>query len=120
MVRTKERRPSTTPLAFRVPVLQLVEIDQEMERDHRKERSSFVEPIWGWAWQVYKSVGSIRALIDGTTVLKISPRISRETQEQLYTALEMIFEHAPTAVVDEIGELLTARAGKYGEVRQKK
>lgn len=44
-----------------------------------------------------------------------SRRISEETQEQLFIALATILERAPSAVVEEISELLTARAGKYGD-----
>jgi hypothetical protein len=98
---------------------QLDDIDREVARDHRKERVALVEPIWNWAWQVYKRVGSVRGLLEGTTVRRLTDRLDRETQEQLYTALETILERAPEAVVDEIGEILTQRAGKYGEAKRR-
>ena len=48
---------------------------------------------------------------------KRSMRIAEETRAVLATALETILERAPSAVIEEISQLLTDRAGKYGEER---
>jgi hypothetical protein len=115
--RTKARVQTTLPLSFRVAPDQVEEIDREVARDHRKDRVSLLEPIWNWAWQVYKRVGSVRVLLEGTTVRRLTDRVDHETQERLYSALETIFDRAPTGVVDEVSRLLSNRAGKYGEPR---
>jgi len=44
-------------------------------------------------------------------------RVAEETRLQLITALETILERAPSAVIEEISQILTDRAGKYGEPR---
>jgi transcriptional regulator with XRE-family HTH domain len=46
---------------------------------------------------------------------KKSKRWSEETQEAAYSALELIFERAPSTVIEQTLEFLVARAGKYGE-----
>lgn len=113
----RSRTEKTLPLSFRVPTGQIEEIDVEVRRDQRKDRVSLLEPIWNWAWQVYKRVGSVRSLIEETAVRGLSKRVDRETQEQLFIALETIFECAPNAVIEQVGRLLTSRAAKYGEHR---
>lgn len=45
-------------------------------------------------------------------------RISEETRLQLITALDTILERAPSAVIEEISQILTERAGKYGDPRR--
>jgi hypothetical protein len=35
-------------------------------------------------------------------------------QDELYTALAMILERAPSAVIEDVARTLTQRAGKYG------
>lgn len=44
-------------------------------------------------------------------------RVSEETRLQLITALDTILDRAPSAVIEEISQILTERAGKYGEPR---
>jgi len=104
-------------LSFRVPAEQLLEIDEEISKDHRKSRSDLVEPIWDWAWKEYKKAGSLHALLGGTGRRAYTKRVSEQTQEQLYIALETILERAPSAVIEDVARILTARAGKYGDVR---
>ncbi len=109
-----------TTLSFRVPAQQLGEIDEEIRKDHRKSRSDLVEPVWDWAWKEYKKAGSLRALLGASRPKAYTARVSEETQEQLYTALQTILERAPSAVIEDIARMLTARAGKYGEPRNRK
>ena len=104
-------------LSFRVPAEQLSEIDEEISKDHRKSRSDLVEPVWDWAWNEYKKAGSLHALLGGTARRAYTKRVSEQTQEQLYIALETILERAPSAVIEDVARILTARAGKYGDVR---
>jgi transcriptional regulator with XRE-family HTH domain len=44
-------------------------------------------------------------------------RVAEETRLQLIIALETILERAPSAVIEEVSQILTDRAGKYGEPR---
>jgi len=107
-------------LSFRVPAEQLAEIDEEILKDHRKSRSDLVEPIWDWAWKEYKKAGLLRALLGGSVTRTYSKRVSEQTQEQLYIALQTILERAPSAVIEDVARMLTARAGKYGEPKSRK
>lgn len=47
--------------------------------------------------------------------LSLTQRISRETQEQLLTAVEIILRDAPSAQVEAVVGYLTRIAGKYGK-----
>ncbi len=113
----KEISVVKTTLSFRVPAEQLSEIDEEILKDHRKSRSDLVEPIWDWAWKEYRKAGSLHALLGGSPRRAYTKRVSEQTQEQLYIALETILERAPSAVIEDVARILTARAGKYGDVR---
>ena len=44
-----------------------------------------------------------------------SRRVSVETQEAAFSALELILERAPSAVIQQAVDFLVSRAGKYGE-----
>jgi transcriptional regulator with XRE-family HTH domain len=46
---------------------------------------------------------------------KRSKRWGEEAQEAAFSALELIFERAPSAVIEQTLEFLINRAGKYGE-----
>lgn len=116
----KESSTVKATLSFRVPSEQLAEIDEEILKDHRKSRSDLVEPIWEWAWAEYKNAGSLRALLEGGPGRTYTKRVSEQTQEQLYIALKTILERAPSAVVEDMTRILTARAGKYGEPKDRK
>jgi hypothetical protein len=103
------------PLSFRIPLSQLGEIEEAVQKEVRKHRTDLLEVVWDWAWKEYRRAGSLRALLQGTRARKYSRRVSEELQDQLYTALETIFERAPSAVVEDVARSLTAKAGKYGE-----
>lgn len=117
MAPQKEASLATTTLSFRVPARQLSEIDEEIFKDHRKSRSDLVEPIWEWAWKEYKKAGSLKNLLEGCRKRAYTKRVSEQTQEQLYIALETILDRAPSAVIEDVARLLTSRAGKYGDGR---
>lgn len=46
---------------------------------------------------------------------KRSKRWSYEAQEAAFSALELIFERAPSAVIEQTVDFLVTRGGKYGE-----
>ena len=105
------------PLSFRIPLSQLEEIETAVRKEVRKHRTDLVELIWDWVWKEYKRSGSLQALFQGNRARKYSRRVSEETQDHLYAALETIFERAPSAVIEDIARILTARAGKYGDAK---
>jgi hypothetical protein len=107
--------PLTVPLTFRVSPAHLQEIERATKKEVRKYRTELIEMIWMWAWKEYKRAGSLRDLLEGTRARKYSRRVSEELQDQLYTALETILDRAPSAVIEDVARLLTARAGKYGD-----
>jgi hypothetical protein len=114
MPTTKPTRELNVPLSFRIPLSQLEEIEEAVRKEARRYRTDLLEFIWGWAWGEYKKAGSLQALLGGTRTRRYSRRVSEELQDQLYTALGTILERAPSAVIEDIGRTLTARAGKYG------
>lgn len=117
MATTRAPQEIRVPLSFRVPLSQLEEIEEAVRKEVRKHRTDLLEVVWDWAWKEYKRSGSLRALLQGTRTRKYSRRVSEELQDQLYTAFETILERAPSAVIDDVARLLTARAGKYGDSR---
>ncbi len=111
---TRTRREITYPLSFRVPLLQVEEIDAAVIREKRKRRSDLLEAIWGVAWSDYKRTGALDAYAEGKRTRRYTRRVSEELQDQLYTAVEMILERAPSTVIEELARKLTQWAGKYG------
>ena len=117
MAMTRAPQDVRVPLSFRIPFSQLEEIEEAVRKEVRKHRTDLVELVWDWAWREYKRAGSLQALLQGTRTRKYSRRVSEELQDQLYTAFETILERAPSAVIEEVGRILTSRAGKYGEAK---
>jgi len=112
---TKTRKEITYPLSFRVPLSQVEEIDAAVIREKRKRRTDLLEAIWEVAWSDYRRSGSLGAYAEGKRTRKYSRRVSEELQDHLYTAVEMILERAPSAVIEELGRKLTQWAGKYAQ-----
>jgi hypothetical protein len=110
----------TVPLSFRVSPAHLEEIERAARKEVRKYRTELIELIWEWAWKEYRRSGSLRDLLEGTRARRYSRRVSEELQDQLYTALETILDRAPSAVIEDVARLLTARAGKYGDEKQRR
>ncbi len=53
--------------------------------------------------------------LPGTAVRRRGGRFSQETLEAAYSALSILFDRAPDAVVEQVVNWLTERAGRYGE-----
>jgi DNA primase catalytic subunit len=117
MQKSKTHRELNVPISFRIPLPQLQEIEEAVQKEARRHRTDLLEFVWTWAWNEYKRAGSLQALLGGTRARKYSRRVSEELQDQLYTALGTIFERAPSAVIEDIARILTQRAGKYGSDR---
>ena len=52
--------------------------------------------------------------LPGTAVRRRGGRYSQETLEAAYSALGLLFERAPDAVIEQVIHWLTERAGRYG------
>lgn len=113
----KTRREISYPLSFRVPLSQVEEIDAAAAREKRKRRSDLLEAIWEVAWAEYKRAGSLEAYASGRRGRGYTRRVSEELQDQIFTAVELILERAPSAVIEELARKLTQWAGKYGSRR---
>lgn len=67
-----------------------------------------------WALPFYEQARSVEGL-NAVNPPVVSGRISRELQEQLFEALRIIIDNAPSEVVADEARRLTERAGKYGD-----
>lgn len=114
MPKSKTERDLNVPVSFRIPLQQLEEIEEAVQKEARRHRTDLLELIWNWAWNEYKKAGALQALLAGTRTRKYSRRVSEELQDELHTALATIFDRAPSAVIEDIARTLTLRAGKYG------
>lgn len=114
MLKSKAHRDLNVPVSFRIPLQQLQEIEDAVQKETRRHRTDLLELIWNWAWNEYKKAGSVQALLGGTRARKYSRRVSEELQDELYTALATIFDRAPSTVIEDVARTLTLRAGKYG------
>lgn len=117
MARTKARREITYPLSFRVPLSQVEAIDAAVAKEKRKRRSDLLEAIWEVAWSEYRKSGSLAAYAEGRRGRRYSRRASEELQDQLFTAVELILERAPSAVIEDLARKITQWAGKYGDTK---
>jgi hypothetical protein len=103
-----------------IGVMALPELKKALERQAKEEgrsASNLCERLLQWAFEQMVEAGDSNALMNWEARPKRprSTRISRETQEHLYIALETIVARAPSTVVEEVTRILTSRAGKYGE-----
>lgn len=114
MQKSKTHRELNVPISFRIPLPQLQEIEDAVQKEARRHRTDLLEFVWSWAWNEYRKAGSLQGLLAGTRTRKYSRRVSEELQDDLYTALATIFERAPSTVIEDIARILTQRAGKYG------
>jgi hypothetical protein len=79
-----------------------------------RDRSELARFFVEWASAQYDSVGSLRTLLR-SPALPRTGRVSPETQEQLFTALRIILEHAPSAVIEDVTRKISRYAAEYGE-----
>jgi hypothetical protein len=114
---SKSKKEISYPLSFRVPLLEVSQIDAAVAAEKRQRRSDLLAAIWEIAWADYRASGSLSAYARGNRSRKYSRRVSEELQDDLYTALATIFERAPSAVIEDMARKLTHWAGKYGDER---
>jgi hypothetical protein len=91
-------------------------LQQQAEHEDRA-LSNLCERLLAWSAEWLAVAGDSQALMDWEARPRraVSKRISEETQQHLYTALEALLERAPSAVIEDVTRYLTSKAGKYGE-----
>lgn len=94
------------------------EIKEILERQAKHEGrtlSNLCDRLLSWSSKYLDEAGDSQALLtwEASHRPKASKRVSEELQDQLHSALEVLFERAPSAVVERVAEYLMARAGKY-------
>ena len=67
-----------------------------------------------WALPYYERTRSVESLSEIEPLVPTG-RISRETQEVLFTALRAILDRAPSTVIEDVVRKITQYAGKYSE-----
>ncbi len=85
--------------------------------------SSLTDRVLKWTCKWLEKAGDSQTLMSWEASgpsrhpISIVPtkRISAELQGQMHDALNLIFERAPSALVERVAEYLTVRAGKFGE-----
>lgn len=94
---------------------------QRLSPGEREDRalSNLCERLLAWSAEWLAVAGDSQTLMDWEARPRraISKRITAETQQHLYTALEALLERAPSAVIEDVARYLTSKAGKYGESR---
>jgi len=79
---------------------------------HREGQLAWI--LIEWALPYYEKARSVEGLQVLEPIVE-SSRISRETQELLFTAVRTILDRAPSAVIEDVVRLLTKYAGRYGD-----
>ena len=96
------------------------DVKQALERLAKREDrklSNLCDRLLGWCAKWLEAAGDSQTLMTWKPMRgsRRSPRVSEELQDELHEALDLIFERAPSTVVERVAEYLTERAGKYGE-----
>jgi hypothetical protein len=81
-------------------------------RAERRSPANLSELILEWGFQQLEAAGDTVTLLRSPGVPK-TKRISQETQEQLFTALRIILERAPSAIIEEAARKLAKWAAEY-------
>jgi hypothetical protein len=91
-------------------------LERQAEGEDRK-LSNLCDRLLSWCLKWVQAAGDSQTLItwEPGHRAKRSRRVSEELQDELHEALDLIFDRAPSTVVDRVAEYLTERAGKYGE-----
>jgi len=97
------------------------EVERAADAEAVRGPAAFVLEVFRYGFQMYREMGSLRALKDlGRTRAAVpSRRISAETYEQLMAAVRIILERTPSTVIEELVRYAMSRAGKYGEPKTK-
>lgn len=98
----------------RLPLGLYEELEKLAQAEHRP-MGELTRLALEWIIPELKRSGSFRILTAHAPRKGYSRRISEELQDELHAALDLIFERAPSTVMDDVAEYLTRRAGKYGD-----
>jgi hypothetical protein len=102
-----------TPLSLKIrPDLRRA-LEALAKAEHRSP-GNLSELLLEWSFRQLQVAGDTVTLMRTPIPVK-TKRISRETQEHLYTALRIILERAPSAIIEEVSRKLSKWAAEYGE-----
>ena len=118
MPSTKKTRELSYTISFRIPTHEVQEVDRAFPRERLRRRADFLASLWELVWNEYKRAGSLDALSKAAPRRRYSRRVSEELQDELHAALDLIFDRAPSTVIEQIAKILTERAGRYGDERK--
>jgi hypothetical protein len=83
--------------------------------EHRDSMGEVVRVLIDWILPQIGEFGTLASLSAIAPGKRYSRRVSADLQDQLHSAIDLIFEHAPSAIIQDVAEYLTKRAGKYGD-----
>jgi hypothetical protein len=96
-------------------------LEQHAVREDRT-LSNLCDRLLGWSAKWMERAGDSHTLMAWTASPRAghanrrpTRRVSEELQEQLHAALDLMFERAPSVVIEKVAEFLTERAGKFGD-----
>jgi hypothetical protein len=117
--------PESTRTKLKAPTKKVRQIGVKIESDlyarlikaceiqqHREGQLARI--LIEWALPYYERARSVEAL---NVIEPFVPtgRISRETQEVLFTAIRAILDRAPSTVIEDVVRKITQYAGKYAD-----
>lgn len=77
--------------------------------------SKMCDRLLGWSVKWLEQAGNSETLLSYQAgPSRKTGRVSEELQDQLHGALDLIFDRAPSTVIDAVTKYLTERAGRYG------
>jgi hypothetical protein len=101
------------PLSLKVSP-QLKTALEAFAKKEKRPVGNLGEILLDWSSEQLRAAGDTVALMRAPGVPKTN-RVSRETHEQLYTALRIILERAPSAIIEETARKLSKWAAEYGQ-----
>lgn len=96
------------------------ELLEKHAKNEGRTLSNLCDRLLSWTAKWLEEAGDSQALMNWEASPRTrhpSKRVSEELQDQLHAALDVMFERAPSTVVERVAEYLTSRAGKYGDER---
>jgi predicted HicB family RNase H-like nuclease len=92
---------------------ELYEEFEKLARNEDRSMGELARMVLEWFMPELKRSGSTKVLTAHAPRKGYSRRVSEELQDELHAALDLIFERAPSTVIERVTEFLTERAGKY-------
>jgi len=88
-------------------------IKQLAKAERRDSLGEVVRVLVDWILPQLGEFGTLASLSAVAPGKRYSRRVSADLQDKLHSALDVIFEHAPSRIIEDVEQLLIQRAGKY-------